>query len=600
MFLLAKYSKKTPLALKGTDAMLGRIIRFRGARTALALLGLASMASADAEWTALYTPPYNLNRAAALALDSKGNVYVTGSSRAGSSFFYYDECATVKYDPGGKPLWTRRYAGKLGTGCQASAMTIDSHDNLYIAGTYDDYLGFASGFAVLKYDTGGKLVWTAYYDGDGSTSAPVSLPTAITTDAAGNVYVAGTSRGADNSFDYATVKYDVDGHQLWAKRLQGAAGGTDVPTALAADATGNVYVTGYLSSNPNDTAGNDIVTLKYAPNGKTLWTGRFVGKGTGDDRPVGLALDNAGNVYIAGSSWGGSPLQHGSGRDYILIKYRADGVRLWSQRFNGTGNGDDTAAGLVVDSGGNAYLTGTSWGGDPLLGGTGYDYTTLKYAPDGSLLWTQRYDGPVAGPDMASALVLDNVGNLYVTGVATSDVSLEGGDSLWRANVTTLRYDASGKITWITQYVPGGNVSTPVVVQATPAGEAVIVGTVSLDTSSHDAYYATQKLALTSLVSLAETEVTVFPAQGERGQNTTLRARLRRKVDALPLATRLLTFQINGQTVGSARTDRSGLAKLSYTIPADATTGPARLAVSFAKSPPYQASAESATLAINP
>src|SRR5437588_240122 len=68
----------------------------------------------------------------------------------------------------------------------------------------------------------------------------------------------------------------------------------------------------------------------------------------------------------------------------------------WVQRYNGPGDGDDVATAMVVDSAGNAFVTGYSLGS-----GTGYDYATMKYSPTGARLWLKRYDGPVHSHDYA-------------------------------------------------------------------------------------------------------------------------------------------------------------------------------------------------------
>jgi hypothetical protein len=91
-----------------------------------------------------------------------------------------------------------------------------------------------------------------------------------------------------------TLKYDTDGKLLWIARYDGPAGGGDEGLAIAVDNSGNVYVTGVSLS----TGGNPVefVTIKYAPNGDVLWVARYP---TGA-WPVPLAVDNQNSVYVAG------------------------------------------------------------------------------------------------------------------------------------------------------------------------------------------------------------------------------------------------------------------------------------------------------------
>ena len=137
------------------------------------------------------------------------------------------------------------------------------------------------------------------------------------------------------------------------------------------DAAGNVYVTGSSSFRSGIGLGNspsDYVTVKYDTNGKGLWVARYNGPGNGDDNPSALAVDAAGNVYVTGSSQGS-----GTGYDYATVKYDAGGNELYVHRYNGPGNGDDLAVALALDTVGNIYVTGSSVGSD-----TSRDYATVK------------------------------------------------------------------------------------------------------------------------------------------------------------------------------------------------------------------------------
>lgn len=99
--------------------------------------------------------------------------------------------------------------------------------------------------------------WIAAYNYPGNS---VDVANALTVDHAGNVYVTGYSYGVGASRDYATIKYNKHGNQLWIERYDGPGNNSDVARALAVDNTGNVYVTGY-----SDELGTFSVytTIKY-------------------------------------------------------------------------------------------------------------------------------------------------------------------------------------------------------------------------------------------------------------------------------------------------------------------------------------------------
>ena len=151
-----------------------------------------------------------------------------------------------------------------------------------------------------------------------------------------------------------------------------------------------------------------------------------------------MLLDLNNNVYVAGESVGAN-----TGTDAILIKYNSDGVQQWVQRYNGPGNGGDVAVHMKTDMNNNAIITGYSDGGS-----TGIDYMTIKYNSSGVQQWVKRFNGPGNSGDFATALTLDQSGNIFVTGggVGTSGIA----DSIY----ATIKYDANGNQLWASFY-PG-------------------------------------------------------------------------------------------------------------------------------------------------
>ncbi|MCH7904228.1 MAG: SBBP repeat-containing protein [Armatimonadetes bacterium] len=349
-------------------------------------------------WERRYSGPGNrLDIARALAVDDAGNVYVTGASTASNGYKLY---ATLKYDTDGNLLWLSRYSRADRSGDQAYALAVDSAGNVYVTGSSSGG-GTGVDYATLKYDTNGNLLWVRRYNGPSNDNGDIA--TAIAVDDVGNVYVTGQSWGGATNFDYATLKYDTNGNQLWVRRYDGPANYIDVPTALAVDEAGSVYVTGSSWGVGTDI---DYATVKYNANGNLVWALRYNGPANDVDQSNALAVDEAGNVYVTGWSVGS-----GTRTDVATLKYDTNGNLVWERRYNGPANGSDGAAALALDSSGNMYVTGFSSGF-----GTSLDYLTLKYDTDGNRLWSMRYDGSGIGYDRAEAVAVDGPGNVYVTG----------------------------------------------------------------------------------------------------------------------------------------------------------------------------------------
>jgi hypothetical protein len=279
--------------------------------------------------------------------------------------------------------------------------------------------------------------WLARYNGPGNR---LDYSRALAIDNSGNVYVTGTSlpSGSTDS-EYVTIKYDPSGNELWAADYNGSGNSIDQGNAIVVDNSGDVYVTG--CSYGSGTSG-DYATIKYGPDGNEVWVARYTGPGNSEDDARALALDNSGNVYVTGYSIGGGTGYDPNFLDYATIKYSGlNGNQLWAKRYNGPGNGLDVACALAIDNSGNVYITGWSTGS-----GTGHDYATIKYNPNnGNQLWVKRYNGPADGNDQAYALAIDGSGNVYVTGRSRGSGTSDD-------DYATVKYSSGGNQLWVRRY----------------------------------------------------------------------------------------------------------------------------------------------------
>ncbi len=354
-------------------------------------------------------------------------------------------------------FWTNRFDGLGNNTDQAWAIAVDGNGNAFVTGSSDRNATGYSGYdyATIKYSSDGLSLWTNYYNGVGDGE---DEPRAIAVDHNGDVFVTGQAFGDGSSVDYATIKYSNNGTSVWTNCYNGIGSGYDQANAIAVDVLGSVYVTGYSQGSGSD---GECVTIKYSSLGMPLWTNRY-GAGYGDDVGRAIAVNSSNDVFVAGFSVG-----DGSGWDYVTIKYTSDGVPLWTNRYNGPANSDDYASAMAVDVGGNVIVTGFSYNG------LSYDYATIKYSSGGLLLWTNCYNGPGNGTDLARAIVVDGGGNAFVAGSSSSLSDLGNG----YPGYLTIKYSNDGVPLWTNRYdISGTGAGEARAIAVDGSGNVIVTG----------------------------------------------------------------------------------------------------------------------------
>ncbi|HYQ01540.1 MAG TPA: SBBP repeat-containing protein [Polyangiaceae bacterium] len=337
----------------------------------------------------------------AVAVDVNGNIYVAGSTsgalvgtNAGAA-----DAFVRKLDVNGAVVWTRQF----GTSSDdwATSIAVDSGGNVYVAGdTYGALeganLGSADSF-LRKLDKSGTTLWTRQFGSKG----PEQLG-AVTLDASGNAYVAGSTypTGNQSSGDPYVRKFDASGSAVWAKQFGGA--DEDEAETVAVDASGNVYVAGWTYDLiPESKVGSwDAFVRKLDASGAPLWTRVF---GTTDADVLELsAVDSEGNLYVAGTSAG----------DALVRKYDPSGATLWTQQV-GT-SGYEYGAGLGLDGSNNVYVVGST---DSAFSGSNagkQDVFIRKLDKSGATLWTKQIG--TSSDEAARGATADASGTVFVVG----------------------------------------------------------------------------------------------------------------------------------------------------------------------------------------
>lgn len=304
----------------------------------------------------------------------------------------------------------------------------------------------------------------------------------------------------------------------WVSRFNGTSNKSDGGTAIVVDKDGNIYVTGTSFNTGSD---DDFLTIKYNSSGVQQWASRYSGNGNGPDKPIALAIDTRGNIIIGGSSTGkagdldftvikyspdgdsiwtriydldrrdnqatgmvidengnvymtGYTSTESSSYDYTTVKFNSNGDLVWQRSCNGTGNNSDEASAICIDKIGNIYITGSSIGV-----GTSLDYLTIKYDSDGDSLWVRRFNGPASGNDQATGIAVDDYASVYVTGYSMNNNN--------NFDFTTVKYNTNGILQWVVRYndpVNGNDLANAIAIDK--SGDITVSGSCMGQGSNND------------------------------------------------------------------------------------------------------------------
>lgn len=200
---------------------------------------------------------------------------------------------------------------------------------------------------------------------------------------------------------------------------------------VAVDASGNVFVAGYVGSSPTNegldgvatTGSFDAFLRKYSHSGSVLWT-RQLGVSSSSTRGAGLVLDSSGNAFVAGVTDGNLDGNTLAGvLDLFLTKYDTSGNKLWTQQL-GVSAGTTSVSSVAVDTSGNVFVAGSTdlgLDGNSLMGT--YDFFVTKYSNSGTKQWTKQL-GVGGANTYGQSVATDSGGNVYVAGFTSG--SLDG------------------------------------------------------------------------------------------------------------------------------------------------------------------------------
>ncbi len=365
-------------------------------------------------------------------------------------------------------------------------ITTDPTGNVILTGQTESptgiaYQGFQQSYGgqkdafLVKADAMGNIMWGTYFGGMMAESG-----TGVATDASGNIYMAGNTRSTSgiatpgayldtitNPFtNYGFLaRFDAGGNRVWATYFL-VLGINDV----ACDLDGNIYITGIADASsqippggfqPASGGGADGFIAKFSPSGALIWATYYGGSAADYFKQV--AVDVSGNVYAAGTTQsanaiasGGFQNTYGGIEDAVVVKFDANGNRLWASYYGGADY--EMANSVASDELGNVYIAGSTSSTSGIAAGGFqnamtstnnyyHDCFLAKFDAAGNRLWATYYGGN--SMDHMGNVDVDKNNHAYLSGATRSAGGIASGG--YENNLVGISN------TFVAEFDPAGN-----------------------------------------------------------------------------------------------------------------------------------------------
>jgi hypothetical protein len=405
------------MALRSLSSVLIRSV------AATALLCASASAQLSQAWVEKFADPsYPASSGSAVAFLPGGDFVVAGYAAAGSLAWTRDFLA-VRYDSQGNQVWARTYDGPQQSQDEAKAVRVDFAGNVIVAGLSKGTATSTSddALAICKYAPDGTLLWTQRYERLGPSQSSLGQWGGLGVDSSGNVYVAGSALAntPGATVDVVLVAYDALGTQRWVASHDGPYAFIDLALDLAVTPTDELRLTGLSMA---FAGAEDCATYSYSSDGSLRWVA-YEPTSSGKH----IAVNGDGTTFVIGQSLGTGDLQ--------VLAYDSAGNRLWKSIVDGPVGYSENPGGLCPGAAGDLYVTAStgSFSFPPQQ-----DLLIARVSPLGDVLWTRIF-GSAVPLEAPRDIATDGAGNVYVAGLTT--VVTQVGDSV---RLLALKYSPAG------------------------------------------------------------------------------------------------------------------------------------------------------------
>ncbi len=320
-----------------------------------------------------------------IAIDSKSNMFVLGSSTFDQNTFY---ALFHKYSANGELIWAKNFNSNLNINSTGVQVVLNSKE--------DPIIGYNRSFAIIsKYSSAGDSLWTVIIHDD-TSSYKVNYLTVDKNDKIFGIITQFIWNGGDvPSTKILFVKISDTGELIWRKQFNGA----NVKKIIL-DKEGNPILM--------DT---DARIIKYNSQGDIMWT--IQNPQIGNIIVVtDIVVDSLNDIVFTGYGLGENSW------DYFTQKLSSSGAVKWIRSFNSDENINDYASSLTIDKENNIYVTGGTHNSLSI----GYCYT-VKYSSVGEFIWVYKYDAPHSKYERGKKIFVDDSNNVYVGGEVADSIN---------------------------------------------------------------------------------------------------------------------------------------------------------------------------------
>ena len=415
-----------------------------------------------------------------VAVDAGGNIFTagrfTGSANLGggvvtSGVGYYD-VFIAKYGPDGTYRWAKHFNSNSVPN-RTGSIAMDSAGNVVVTGAFFNTLDFGAPCApitaysmdtfLVKFSSSGACLWARNFTSNNTDSG-----TGVAVDGSDNIVLVGALKGtldfgsgvsltgrSTTQSDIYLAKLNPSGGILWAHNYGGTTNNAQIAYDVATDSSGNIVMTGSFQStvdfcapgsacpltaavNPISGPSNDAFIAKYTSGGAAVWTKSFGESQGGDQVGQAVSFDSAGNVlatgYVGGTINFGTGIQNPRGYlDLYVVKIASAGTTTWARRYGSSGF-EQFAYDLAVDNNDDVVVAAKSsgpldFGGGPLPNPDGSTGRTnalgLKLSSAGSYIWAKGFGDNWF--QSSRAVTTDGSANAIFAGVFASTIDFGTG-----------------------------------------------------------------------------------------------------------------------------------------------------------------------------